>query len=217
MQANPNRNGLIAKIHVAKKQLALADENYRAFLMGATGKDSCSAMSVPELEFVLQCFKKLGFENRRPRRAGKRPMAAGDQARKIRALWLMLYHLGAVDEPSEEALAAFAKRVSGAEALQWATPQAADKIIKALRGWLDRIGYYYPKAEDYRFYPEPGQAENISLIRRQAEILGITDMSSWLNDNGFGAGVYLRNLATDDLLQIMEILGKSIRRREGRG
>lgn len=173
-------------------------------------------MTLPELERVLAGFKKLGFHTgSRPRRSGQRKMANTDHARKIRALWLNLYHLGEIDDPSEEALGAFAKRMAGIETLQWAASGDADKIIKALRGWLDRVGYHHPRAEDYRFYPELGQAENISLIWSQARVLEIRDVGTWLRNNGFSE--HLRTLVHDDLMQVVEILGRAVRRSKGRG
>lgn len=217
MNAAPDiaRKGLIAKIHVAKKQLALKDDHYRTFLMGATGKDSCGEMTLKELEHVLNGFKKLGFRTAaQPRRAGGRKMADGDQARKIRALWLSLYHLGEIEDPTEEALGEFARRMSGVHALQWAGTAEADKIIKALRGWLDRVGYYHPTAADRRFYPEPGQAEILSLIQSQARLAEIRDFSRWLRDHGFAGTT--RAMAHEDLMQVVEILGRAVRRRKGR-
>lgn len=138
MTATP-RNGLIAKIHIARKDLALSDESYKAVLFGATGKESCKDMNLKELESVLSRFKSLGFSGK-PARAGKRKMATGAQAKKIRALWLTLHEMGALRDPSEEALASFVARACGVDDLHWITPAQADRTIKALRGWISRAG-----------------------------------------------------------------------------
>lgn len=132
------RNGLIAKIHIARTQLALDEECYRALLRRVTGKDSSAAMSISQLEAVLGEFRRLGFSGKPPR-AGKRKMATEPQAKKIRALWLVLYRMGALRDPSEEALAGFAARTCGVDDLHWITPGDADRIIRALRGWIDRL------------------------------------------------------------------------------
>lgn len=211
-QANVRRNGLIAKIHVAKNQLAIPDDNYRLLLEANTGKSSCSDMNIHELETIMDVFKKLGFSGKpRPKRSGSKPMANTDHAKKIRALWLMLYHLGEISDSSEEALAAFCERTTGLANLQWLTSDHADKLIKALRGWLKRVGYYFPDAVDYRYFGNDGLAENISLINRQADILLIGDIYKWLAENGFGKVAALQYMERDDLLQVIELLGKKVR------
>lgn len=133
-----SRNGLIAKIHIAKAQMALDEECYRALLRRVTGKDSSKAMSLGQLEAVLAEFKRLGFAGK-PARAGRRKMAGEPQAKKIRALWLVLYRMGALRDPSEEALAGFVARACGVDDLHWTTPADADRVIRALRGWIQRL------------------------------------------------------------------------------
>ena len=41
-----SRNGLIAKIKIAQKQLGMAEEAYRALLLRITGKNSCAVMDI---------------------------------------------------------------------------------------------------------------------------------------------------------------------------
>lgn len=140
------RNGLIGKVHVAKTQLAMTDDSYRAMLERITGKSSCGSMSVSEIEKVLEEFARLGFKAKGGKRAGTRKQADDEQAGKIRALWLNLYHLGELDDPSEEALGAFVKRSCKVTALQWIDTKQGDTVINALRGWLQRIGFFAPNA-----------------------------------------------------------------------
>ena len=52
---------LIAKIHIAKKDLAMDDATYRDVLVRVTGKDSCKKMSLAELKKVVMDMKRLGF------------------------------------------------------------------------------------------------------------------------------------------------------------
>jgi phage gp16-like protein len=137
--------GLIRKVHVAKRQLALADEDYRAILLRATGKASSSSCTIAELERVLREFARLGWRARKtpPARAGKRPMADSEVALKLRALWISGYELGVVADPREESLVAFCKRVSGGrkngvDALQWLTERDARKCIEGLKSWIAR-------------------------------------------------------------------------------
>ena len=139
------RQRLIRLIHVGKRELGLDDEIYRALLMGSVQKDSTSAMSVPELERVLERMKRSGFKVRvksaRPAVAQSkpsRPLAQYPEARKIRALWLFLHQLGAVKNPSEEALAAYVKRIAKVDALQWTNGDQTEALIETLKKWAMR-------------------------------------------------------------------------------
>ncbi|WP_244903126.1 phage protein GemA/Gp16 family protein [Simonsiella muelleri] len=61
MTYEQRRQGLIAKIHVAKTQLALDDDNYRAILQRVTAKSSCAEMNLQELQRVMAEMERLGF------------------------------------------------------------------------------------------------------------------------------------------------------------
>ena len=138
------RQRLIRLIHVGKRELGLDDDVYRALLMGSVQKDSTSAMSVPELERVLERMKRSGFKVRvksaRPPAQSRpgRPLAQYPEARKVRALWLFLHQLGAVKHPSEEALAAYVKRIAKVDALQWTNGNQTEALIETLKKWAMR-------------------------------------------------------------------------------
>lgn len=216
-------SGLIAKIHVAKKKLALQDDSYRAILLRVGGAESCKDMTVKQLEAVLEEFKRFGFKATAKRRAGPRKMADGAEVSKIRALWLDLYHLGELRDSSEEALAHFASRCTKVRALQWLTPAQVDIVIKALRGWLERIGYKHPTAEtvihlrDWRlrnhidaFDDEINYhaiAAKVSLINRQKIILGIGD---YVDDIPFIA----ENISAHSLDAAIESFGRALRKKK---
>ena len=57
-----SRNGLIAKIKVAQKELGMAEEAYRAMLLRITGKNSCAVMDIGELERVADEMRRFGFK-----------------------------------------------------------------------------------------------------------------------------------------------------------
>lgn len=132
-----------AKIHIAKKELSLDDATYRALLQRVTGRTSSAGLSDVQLDAVLAELKRLGFKPRSraakitPSTPVKRPLAAGAEARKIRALWISLYHLGVISDSAETALAAFVKRQLKIDALQWVR-QDAYKITEALKSWAAR-------------------------------------------------------------------------------
>lgn len=145
-----HRTAMLAKIHVAKKDLALTDDTYRALLARMTKHESAARCSDEQLDKVLGEFQRLGWRpkaRKAPKRAGKRPLATGDQARKVRALWLSLYHLGVVRSPEEAAIAAYARRVAKVDALQWMSPEQGNLVIEGLKDWCERSGFDQPSKQ----------------------------------------------------------------------
>jgi phage gp16-like protein len=135
-QIDTVRNGLIAKIHVAKKQLVIDEEAYRALLQSEVKKDSLKAMSVWELEKIVERMTKLGFRVQK----SSDNRTHDRQSKKIRALWLDLAKSGLVKDPNESALCAFVKRRTGVDALQWLSTEQAAKVIEVLKKWSGRAG-----------------------------------------------------------------------------
>jgi len=147
-QRKNRRNGLLGKAAIAVKQLGLADEDLRAILRERYGVASRSQLDVGQLADLIEHFKSKGFQESAPRNArgptGKgRTQADHPEARKMRALWLSLHHLGVVRDPSERALVEFAKRVTGGSqtglsAIQWIKDADAQKVVEALKDWASR-------------------------------------------------------------------------------
>lgn len=135
-----NRLRLIKLIHVARRELGMDDDTYRLLLSGMTGlggATSTADLSVPNLYRVLEQLKQRGFKVRPSKK--QRPLAADDQSKKIRALWLTLKDLGEVRDPSEEALAKFVLKMTGVQALQWLSGEQASQVIENLKKWQRRV------------------------------------------------------------------------------
>lgn len=135
----PTRKKTIALIHICRKDLALCEDTYRALLMRVTKKDSCAAMTDGQLSLILDEFKRLGWKKKNSKRIGARKLATQPQAKMIRGMWLQLRDAGELRDASEESLAAFVKKTSGCNALQWITPAQANRVIDSLRGWIQRV------------------------------------------------------------------------------
>jgi phage gp16-like protein len=153
-RASQARRAMLAKVHLAKKQLAMVDDDYRALLSRVAGRASAGDCSIEELEAVLAEFTRLGF---RPiaSKPGVRTARPADHpvARKARALWISLHHLGAVRDPSERALEAFATRQLGCVRMQWADQSLGYRLIEALKtmgarhGWNASVEGVKPEAQ----------------------------------------------------------------------
>lgn len=140
--------GALAKIHIAKKDLGLDDETYRAMLARLTGKTSSRDCSDAQLGLVLDEMKAKGWKPafkvvaRNPGAPTRRgALASSPMARKARAMWISLHQLGVVRDPSEAALESFGRRQLGVEKLQWADQSHGNRLIEALKAMAQRAGW----------------------------------------------------------------------------
>lgn len=131
-----HRRTMIAKVQIARQQLQMDEDDYRQIVFDETGATSLKDCSEAQLARVLDRMKKLGFQSRPKKGAASHPMA-----RKARALWISLHALGAVHNPAEPALEAFAKRQLGCDRLVWAKQSDAYRLIEALKAMAERHGW----------------------------------------------------------------------------
>lgn len=132
MTVQPDRRARLAKIHIAKKQLALKDDSYRALLHRITGRESSGDCTDAQLDAVLTEFKRLGFtaELKNPPRSDKA------YVRMIYGIWTDLKPF--VRDHSVRALRAFVQRQTGVNAPEFLNPEDANLVIEGLKAWLER-------------------------------------------------------------------------------
>lgn len=127
----------LAAIHVAKKQLGLDDDTYRAALVNITGKASTRDMTEAERNKVVAAFRDRGFK---PASTGSRKRLEGKYAPKLQALWIAAWNLGVIDNRSDEALVAFVKRQAQVDHVRFLhDPADAAKAIEGLKAWIQRV------------------------------------------------------------------------------
>jgi len=141
-----NRQRLYTLLQVGKQQLGWDDEFYYGIwlpMQGATkdaeGRYSATTLDIGKLTQAVETMKKSGFKVKAKTDASARPLAGDAQSKKIRALWLELHGIGAVRDPSEASLAAYVKRQTGVEALQWLSEKQASGMIEVLKRWQQRV------------------------------------------------------------------------------
>lgn len=136
------RRALLAKVHISKKQLGLDEDDYRAVIFQHCGSMSAADATEAQLAAVVQHFGQRGFKAQAKGVPGRRaPAVDTPTARKARALWLSLHQLGAVRNPSEQALEAFARRQLKCEVWRWSDQALAYKLIEALKAMAKRHGW----------------------------------------------------------------------------
>lgn len=168
--AESERLRLIRLLHVAKRDLRMVDADYRAVLLGASGgaHDSSKAMPITELEKAMSHLKRCGFKVR-AKPQSSRPLAGDPESKKIRALWLMLHELGAVQNPSEAALAAYVKRLTKVDDLHWVNGLQAETLIETLKKWALRF--------------LPAELDRLAPLARQLPLSDVdrSNIAAWLH------------------------------------
>lgn len=154
----------LAAIHVARKQLGLDDDAYRAVLQRVTGKASAKEMSEAERRAVVAELRRLGFGAYPPRRL------EGKYAPKLQALWIAAWNLGLTRSRDDRALLAFIRRQTGIDDTRFLRyGDDAARVIEALKAWLARDGGVDWGIE--RRAAAWTQANGYRIARAQAEIL----------------------------------------------
>ncbi|WP_454278943.1 regulatory protein GemA [Sphingomonas sp. Marseille-Q8236] len=160
--SDQHRRSLLAKVHIAKKQLRLSDDDYVAILIDIVKCDSAAKCSQAQLEKLVRAFEAKGFKAtaRASGRRGNPAVADHPAARKARAMWISLYLLKAIEDPSERALEAFARRQLGCDKLQWANQSLVYRLVEGLKAIAERHGW------DQSVAGLPSNAVAINLKRR---------------------------------------------------
>lgn len=142
--ASPNsdqRARLIKLIHVARRELGMQDDDYRAMLANIPqleGATSSAKLPIPKLKVVLESLKAKGFKVAPKSNKPPRKLADDPQSKLIRHLWLSLHTAGKVRDPSEQALAKYVARLVKVDQLQWLDGKQAATVIESLKSWLGR-------------------------------------------------------------------------------
>lgn len=123
---------LIAKIHIAKKDLAMDDATYRDVLVRVTGKDSCKKMSLDELKAVIEDLKRLGFKPKQTQKAkqahGIRPTTTEDRQALLSKVEAILADKGLHWNYAH----ALAKKMFKKELVTWLDAKQLYKLVQAL-------------------------------------------------------------------------------------
>jgi hypothetical protein len=199
----------IAAIHVAKKQLGLDEDTYRAKLQLIVGKDSTKAMTEAERQRVLQVFRNEGFKPvSKPRPDGRKKLS-GPYATKLQALWIAGWNLAVFRDRDDAALIAFVKRQTGLDAVQFVRFQDdAAKAIEALKKIMTREASVDWKPS--RFMPAHTQVDGYRVAKAQWKLLGEAGDVMHFALETVGKP---RTAALDhrDWIIVMNLLGKRVR------
>lgn len=134
------RRAELAQIHIAKTQLGLDEDTYRAMLWSVGRVKSSADLDWSGRKRVLDHLKASGFKPGKPKAPTGGQTAYDRQAGKIRALWLELAAAGALRDASDRARDTWILRQTGIQRVEWLTNTQCAACIEALKKWLARVG-----------------------------------------------------------------------------
>lgn len=120
------RRRQLAQIHIAKAELKLDDETYRAVLMDVTGIDSSAKLNAKQRAAVLERFESKGWKNKQ--RRGKSPNTARSKAARMSKIGALL----AAQKLSWDYANGIAKQMWGVAKVDWCDEKQLSGIITAL-------------------------------------------------------------------------------------
>ncbi len=231
-QPSPKRNKLYAVTSIAAKQLGIDKDALEDLLLQRYGHPSRRSLTYEQLVDLLHHFEERGFvvqAGGKARSTGKRArqQASHPEARKIRALWIVLWNLGAIRDPSEQALAKFAKRTTGGsdkgiEDLHWVHGEDANKVIEALKSWATREGVDWSPYRDEALRKITNERARVleaqwaKLTKLGAtRVPGTTGLDTWLlHALNLPCTQHYRAMAAEDQDRAQKRLGQWIRKVE---
>jgi len=138
-------NSQLAKIHIAKKEMGLDDDDYRFFLNRITGKESAKLLSDREADAVIDEFKRLGWVPKKRRTqtgdgspkklkyedlANRIGMASPKQLRMIEAMWMTG---SKIREKTPTSLRSFLNNKFGISHLRFIEDHQVGKIVRSIK------------------------------------------------------------------------------------
>ena len=129
--ARDHRNGDLSRIHIAKKQLALSEEDYRLILLKHGGASSSKDLDHAGRQRVLEYFKFLGFKPKALSNAKRpaRPTPAPEKVKLVRRIRAQLISLDRLPDTYADGIA---HQMFGLQFYEWATPDQLHAISAAL-------------------------------------------------------------------------------------
>lgn len=126
--ADQLRKAELAQIHIAKVQLALDDDTYRALLLQVTGKTSSKDLTWQGRKALLDHFKKLGFKVKAKKAERSKPVVAKDKVSLISKIEAQLAEAKLPWAYAD----GMAKRICKVDRIEWCEAEQLIKIIAAL-------------------------------------------------------------------------------------
>lgn len=133
---DPTRKADLAKIHIAKKDLRLTNDDYQALLKNTFGVASAGELDASGRQRLLTHFERIGWkpsgQQGTTRARPKRPTPSADAAPLVRRIRAQLISLGRLPDNYADGIA---RQMFGDEApkyFEWLNPVNLRKVSLAL-------------------------------------------------------------------------------------
>lgn len=208
---------LIAKIHVAAKQLDIEEDDLRSLYQQQTGKTSLRMMNFGERTKVIKELERKGFKSK-----SKTPAPSDKYSAKITALWIAAHNLGITRSKTEKSLLAYVKRMANVDHTRFLRHhEDAEKVIESLKKWMTREAgvdwHVEPAREVTKFLNDP-QAQIV--MAQLSMIKDDTLIGEPIKDIYTLAAHYQttpNTLKSHQWIEIMNELGQTIRSQKSNG
>lgn len=130
-KAEARRRGALAKIHIAKKQLNMDEETYRAMLLTHGGVKSSQDLTPEGINKVIRHLEQAGVKFTNPKKHGRKPHSLPSNSERAPKLAKIEALLAEAGRPWEYAVA-MAKRMYDKDALEFCGHEQLSGIIAAL-------------------------------------------------------------------------------------
>lgn len=120
----------LAKIHIAKQQLGLDDETYRALLARVAGVRSAKELNPRQVGAVLREFERLGFQPKpsTKRTSRAKPNPAAERKALVGKIEAQLAEAGRAWAYAD----AMALRMFNVAQVEWCNPDQLRRLVAAL-------------------------------------------------------------------------------------
>lgn len=117
------RNGLLAKIHLGKKQLGILDEDYRALLRDFYNVDSAKDLEIEQLADLVKHFEAVGWKAKHTKESKKK---------QLQALRLRAENLSREIPNGSRRLKGLTLKICGVSSLEWADASSLKRLLAVL-------------------------------------------------------------------------------------
>lgn len=128
------RNGLLAQVHIAKKDLGLNEGEYESILRGYK-VESAGKLAIPQLERMVKYMKHLGWKPLKHRKKNR----PADDPERLEALRKRVLEEAKVLPNWETRLPGLVESVAGVNALNWVRDAAKLERLLVIIGNLARM------------------------------------------------------------------------------
>lgn len=140
------RQRQLAQIHIARKELGMDEDTYRAMLQGVAGVDSSSKLDFDGMAKVLRHLRVSGFKPKNEGKSGTNEWSfvfklTPDRQLYGKKIYRLAQRIGKDGQPvSKKYIEGIASQMAGAtKPIEFCSPEDLHKIVQALEVHLRRL------------------------------------------------------------------------------